>query len=118
MSATDHTENALTELRRALASYFSVSVADVRPLLSGVLISLEAEITILKKYEFHQEEPNFSFARDSIMMVAKRLKSKFLQEMCALLNSSASAKELNANIETFLHCIQEMRALHAKSHSS
>ena len=115
MSDTDHRENALSELRRALASYFAVSVSDVRPLLSGLLISLEAEITILKKYEYHQDEPNFLFALDSIMMVAKRLKSKFLQEMCALLNSSISAKDLNANIEAFLRCIKEMRALHAKS---
>ena len=115
MGGTFHRENALGELRKGLASYFAVSQEDVWPLLSDLLLSLEAEVMILEKYTSRQGDPNFAFAHDSILMVARRLRSAFLEEMVAMLDASGSAKEFSANVTGFLRCIREMRSLHTKS---
>ena len=110
----DYRQNILDELRKALASYFSLRSGEVRQLLSNLLLSLEAEGMILEKYASNREDPNYSFALESLVMVGKRLRSPFLQERSSSLTSAASDQDIRDAIDDFLKDIRDIRSLHAQ----
>ena len=101
-------ERVLRELTKCLASYFAMPSGEVENLLSDLLISLEAETMLLDKYVSHQDDSHFAFARDSVAIVAKRLKSRYLLDACKSIEGEPTPEQ-KANVVLFYKRIRELR---------
>ena len=101
-------ERVLKELTKCLASYFAIPSGEVESLLSDLLISLEAETLMLDKYVSNQNDSHFVFARDSVTIVAERLKSRYLLDACKSIEGEPTPEQ-KANVEMFYKRICELR---------